>query len=300
LDKAKISRLLTLSLISIICFAFKYFFIFHFDISFKFFRFGLITSVIAYLTLIYDTGNSFKSHGAYNRLFLYFGIPIVYFFLYFKLVIYRCYKKYGKLIPIVVAVFLVFLIFKINTNYYCSCDYWDKGFKNSKIDNDVSCKLEKPRVCYEIIFDNVFDAIFYSKDDCKNRRNDDPEIVKEYTKLKSITKVAYPRVEKWEHTHTCNYYYYRDSVMKQVFNLDDPNKPEKLKKLNEVYVDFTVAENPQVNIELKKDEELIKNRDRIFQDNIKKEKVIFKNVLFFFIDSMSRNHFKRKLPRVYE
>lgn len=300
LDKAKISRLLTISAISVISLALKYFLIFHYEVSYRIFRITLITSVLAYLTLIYDTGNSFKSHGAYNRLFLYFGIPVVYAVFYFILILYRCYLKNGKAIPLVTFSILIFFMLYLNNRYNNSCEYWDKGFKGSVIDNSVSCKLEKPKICNEIIFDNLFDTVFYLNDDCSNRRNDDPQIVKEYTKLENLTRLAYPRVEKWDQTNVCNYYFFRDSVMQQVYNLDDPEVPESVKNKNEVYVDFTLGKTPQVKIELKKDESLVKKRDRIFKENQKKNNVMFKNILFFFIDSMSRNHFKRKLPRVYE
>ncbi len=301
LDKAKISRTLTITIISVTSLAFKYFLIFHFEISYKFFRFGLITLVLAYLTLVYDIGNNFKSHGAYNRLFLYVGIPVVYAAFYLKLVLYRCYVKHGKAVLIATLSVMLISILYLRSKYNSSCDYWDKGFKGSVIDNSVSCKLEKPNICNEIIFDNLFDVVFYLNDDCKMRRNDDHKIVKEYTKLDKLTKLAYPRVEQWEITHTCNYYYYRDNVLREVFNLDNPDVPQSQKKSNEVYVDFTNEnKRPQVNIELKKDEALIKEREKTFKQHSKNNNVIFKNILFFFIDSMSRNHFKRKLPKVYE
>lgn len=300
LDKAKISRLLTISCISVISLSFKYFLIFHFEVSYKFFRLSLITCVLAYLTLIHDTGNSFKSHGAYNRLFIYIGVPVVYGGFYLTLVLYRCYCKYGKAIPLATLSVVLIFIFYMRSKYNSSCDYWDKGFKDSVIDNSVSCKLEKPKICNEIIFDSVFDTVFYLNDDCKKRRNDDPEILKEYTKLEKLTKVAYPRVEKWDLTNVCNYYYFRDNVLKEVFNLDDPDIPQSKKKSNEVYVDFTLGATPQVKIELKKNEALVKKREKTFKENVKKNKVMFKNILFFFVDSMSRNHFKRKLPKVYE
>ncbi len=299
LDKDKIKRLLTISVISVFCFSIKLFIILHYE-SYKIIKFAIFTSTIGYLTLTYDTGNSFKSHGAYNRLFLYFGIPFTYLSFYFLLIIYRLNRKYGKIILIFFVGSLFILIIYFKNKYNNSCDYWDRGMKDSQIDNTVSCKLEKPKICNEIIFDNIFDAVYLSSDDCTKRRNDDPEIVRQYSNLKNLTKLAYPRVERWDLTYICNYYYYRDSVMRGVFNLDDPQIDYWFKKNIEVYVDFTQGIAPKVNIELKKNENLIKTRDVEFQDNLKKKNVLVKNILFFFIDSMSRNHFKRKLPKVYK
>ena len=189
----------------------------------------------------------------------------------------------------------------MNERYYKSCEYWDKGLKNSKINNNISCKLEKPTICNEIIFDNIFDVVFYLNDDCSNRRNDDINIVNEYAKgikVEKTTHLAYPRVEDWEMTNTCNYYYYRDNVMKELFNMNDPNISQIKKDKNEVYVDFT-KNPPDVKINLKKDEELIKSRSKIFEKNLQENKVPAKNILFFFVDSMSRNHFKRKLNKIH-
>jgi hypothetical protein len=175
--------------------------------------------------------------------------------------------------------------------------------KDSKIDNSISCKLEKPKICNEIIFNNWFDVVYYLNDDCSKRRNDNYDIVQEYASLylgmKNITKLAYPRVELWEQTVVCNYYEYAKSVMKEVFNLDDQKTPQYKKNQSEVYVDFT-KKVPEVKIELKKNEDLAKKREKIFNENMKNGDVPTKNILFFFIDSMSRNHMKRKLPKLFK
>lgn len=300
LDKAKVARLLTISCISFISLSFKYFICFHFQIKFKFFRLTFLTLILAYLTLFYDTGNSFSSHGAYNRLFIFLGIPIAYLGFYSMLLMYRLSHRYGKLFLIAPLTLLILTIIYSHTKYYNSCVYWDKGFKHSKIDNKVSCQLKKPSICNEIIFDNLFDVVSYLKDDCKKRRNDDINIVKEYINLNNFTRLAYPRVENWEHTVVCNYYEYRNSVLKYVFDLDDPYVPSHKKAENEVYVEFSKDKSPEVKINLKKDEKLIKERNATFTENFQKGLVPAKNILFFFIDSMSRNHFKRKLNRLYK
>ena len=41
-----------------------------------------------------------------------------------------------------------------------SCRYWDKGFGNKKIDNDLNkygCKILKPNTCYMDMFGSLFD-----------------------------------------------------------------------------------------------------------------------------------------------
>ena len=301
LDKAKISRLLTIMILSAFFLGLKYFVILHSSINFKTLRFLILTSILGYLTLYFDIGNSFNSHGAYNRLFLFIGIPLTYLIFLLLLGVYLNYKKFGIIVIIIFSLIIILPVYLLNERYYKSCEYWDKGLKNSKINNNISCKLEKPTICNEIIFDNIFDVVFYLNDDCSNRRNDDINIVNEYAKgikVEKTTHLAYPRVEDWEMTNTCNYYYYRDNVMKELFNMNDPNISQIKKDKNEVYVDFT-KNPPDVKINLKKDEELIKSRSKIFEKNLQENKVPAKNILFFFVDSMSRNHFKRKLNKIH-
>jgi hypothetical protein len=303
LDKEKISRLLTLTIICISCLSFKMFLIIHFNIRYRWIKVFILSLIIAFLTLIYDTGNDFKSHGAYNRLFLYFGIPIGYLGYFLLLQIYLLNKKYGNKIVLSFLFLLLLIYISLYQKYNSSCDNWYSGMKDSKIDNTVGCILEKPKICNEVIFNNWFDVVYYINDDCSKRRNDNYDVVKEYAYLyagiKKLTKMAYPRVEFWEQTIVCNYYEYAKSVMREIFNLDD-NKISPNKKIkNEVYVDFTKPV-PEVKIELKKEEKLANEREKIFNKNMNDGNVPTKNILFFFIDSMSRNHMKRKLPKLYK
>jgi len=54
---------------------------------------------------------------------------------------------------------------------------------------------------------------------------------------------------------------------------------------------------PEVNINLKVNQTLIEERAEIFKNY--KDKVLSKNVLYVFIDSLSRTNFRRKLPKLY-
>jgi len=109
LDKAKISKLLTLAITCVACLSFKIFLIIHFNIKYRWIKLSLILLKIAYLTLIYDTGNDFKSHGAYNRLFLYFGIPVGYLGYFILLKLYILNQKYGNRVGFT-FLFVLFLL----------------------------------------------------------------------------------------------------------------------------------------------------------------------------------------------
>ena len=64
----------------------------------------------------------------------------------------------------------------------------------------------------------------------------------------------------------------------------------------EVYIDFN-KKYPEVVIELKKNESLIKEREEILAKNTKQP--LFKNVIFIYLDALARNHFRRKLKKTF-
>ena len=67
---------------------------------------------------------------------------------------------------------------------------------------------------------------------------------------------------------------------------DKNNKPE-------VILDFSTDKNGEIKINIEKNETLAEERKKLGIENNSK----FNNILFLFIDSLSREHFKRKLKK---
>jgi len=79
--------------------------------------------------------------------------------------------------------------------------------------------------------------------------------------------------------------------------MEDPNVPGKIKEKIEVTVNYK-KDKPELNIDLKRDHLLVAKRAKIFKKY--ENKVYFKNVLYVFIDSISRVNFRRKLPKMFK
>ncbi len=274
----------------------------------KFFKLIVLFFVYFYLFVCYDTGTSLEYHGGYNRfafLIVSFLITIIISIIY---LLYKIYTKYGRIILFFIIVSFLISFYSIFYNFNKSCEYWDKGLGKSRIRNEKGCKIEKPLLCYEIIFDNLFDFSNYLKLDCKVIKNDDFNLLKKYMKNQNISKIGYPRVEYWDFHNKSLYLKYRDSVLNNLVDFDDKNILDIDKNKVEVIIEEKINSNlndkdpnykeANVKIELKKDNELIKERERVFQQTFQRGDYLSKNILFIFIDSMSRNHFRRKFPKV--
>jgi len=310
IDKYFVKRIITNLFLSGFLFTFIFIIIIFNYFKWKFLRIFFLFSSVFYLTIIFDTGNNLAKHGGFNRIFLLIACLFYLIILSILLLLYKIYRKLGKIFLVLLAIFLLIFMKLLYNELSNSCIYWDKGLGNSMIDNDVGCKIEKPFICYEVVFDKLFDFTFYLKDDCKNRRNDNFNLLKSYLKKNNflnindnISKIGYPRVEYWDLTQKSNYFKYRDNILNNLIDFKDKEIPLYVKEKIEVTVELIknndkLETNAEVKIELKKDEELVKQRSRDFQTTINFENYLTKNILFIFLDSMSRNHFRRKFPKV--
>jgi hypothetical protein len=263
--------------------------------------FYISLTIFVYLVYVYDTGDDNLYHGFFNRKFFYL------FYLIYSIIFTFCFLLYKSLItrPIITLILISYLIyysyFKIlRPTINQSCDNWNKGFKNSTIIDDAYCKIDKPEVCHLKIFNGVFDFSKLFGLDCKYYKNDKEYfLLKEWTNKSESKIFGYPRTEKMKLFPDSTLYYLQNNIFKSIIDMHDKSIGDEIKNQTEVIIDFTNSTNdfyPQVNITLKKNETLIKERFIKFNSS----NSLFKNVLYIYIDSLSKNHFKRKLPKVYE
>jgi len=279
------------------------------------FNYFIYFSVIfkIYLFYFYDTGADFAHHGSYNRVFFYLFFVIL---LFVSLTIYLFFMSIIKfpfrtILVVSLSVFIIY--YKINEFVYTSCDYWNKGFKDSKIRNDIGyCKIFTPsNVCFLIVTNNLFDVTSLRGLNCAKDRNyfEEKNLLKTYLpeELKKAKRLGFPRTEKWNFFPESTLAYFNKNIFKSMIDMDnkDPEisgEPisEKNKKINEteVYIDFSKEDSyPEVVISLKKNETLIKERTE--KAEMHKNQTLFKNVIFIYLDALSRNHFRRKLPKTF-
>jgi hypothetical protein len=187
---------------------------------------------------------------------------------------------------------------KFNKKFYGSCDNWIVGFKGTMIDNSFGkCKIDPPNICYYEILDGFFDYSWISGENCSNMKTNLFSINEDYLLDKNAKIIGYPRSENWSIFPECIFSEIQKTAFKYMINMEDPNIDQTIKDSVEVTTNF-YKNPPEVTIDLKYNEELVQQRRELFQRY--KDDVLAKNVLFVFIDSLSRSNFRRKLPRFYK
>ena len=222
------------------------------------------------------------------------------------------------------------LIFPLLIIYYffiqIECNNVYRGLNNLEIsqnEKENNCYFPKPKFCTIKVFDNIFDLskityvikkgipplpyinnYFYDSDNyCNNRDNYKSTFFEFANKNNHLNNfgldLAYPDTSIFDfkkHARVGKFHY-------KVFNrIYDYNKREKKYKnsLNrkkranpEIVVHFKNDTNEgELTMDLRKDLKLIYKR----RQEAAKSKVKYDNILFIFIDAVSKNHFKRKFP----
>jgi len=166
-------------------------------------------------------------------------------------------------------------------------------------------------------------------DSCETRKNNFKQPLLKYLKDANINVIGYPRAESYDYLNKGHYNNFQKNVMKDLINMEDPNISQEIKDRVEVIVNFKEDNKGkdngndgkdgkdgkdgndgndgepsngkaygEVSIKLKKEEKLAEERKKVFDEDYA-DKVLSKNIFILFIDSVSRVHFKRKLPKTY-
>ena len=274
---------------------------------FSFFKkisiFCMIYPLIVYILFyIKDHGSDLSSHGLYN--IIVFCMMLFFFFVLLLIIIYIIilYNKNWKksFFSIIFSFIILIIIFILYMYSKTSCSNWNKGLNNVILNNDISkysCKFVTPKKCYINAFDGIFDVSRYARKNCKNINwgYTQKEKLLKYldNNFTNVTKIGFPittNKDFWLRTQK-NIEHFSERVLSRVVDMD--NIPKNITK-PEVYIDFSDNEtqNWKININLIKNETLIKERT----EKSKKINSFFNNILFIYLDSLSRQHFKRKMP----
>lgn len=258
------------------------------------------TVIVWFLCYVYDTGSDLKSHGAYNRVFL-FTIMVVSFFIQHILAFLLIFTKkvgYVKGIITIVILFFILCLF-VHFRLIHSCNKWMKGLKDTEIDNTVpGCRIKKPKYCWMNFMDNVFDISGWMGEDCNQIRMDDRENVLRWTRVKDAQRLGYPRVEKWKFFPDSTLDEFQFRVLASTIDMDDPNVSKEVKDNTEIIVDYTKPK-PEMSVRVTRNDKLVDIRKKV-RNSFKNTNFIAKNVIHLFIDSLSRDNFRRKLSKTHE
>ena len=269
----------------------------------------LIILILIYIELIIrDNGENFLNHGKLNLFALFsltfIGEIVILFFLLYK---YLFKKKKFFLITLISSCFLMGLIIiaiKNKEDYYCKD--WDKSLNNSYINNDPSlypCKINIPKnKCLINILGTLFDFSKILNIKCEKRSNEEKNILISNSNLKNknkIKRIGYPiTIGKKEEINGESILYSKTLykyVKNNLVDMDDKKILDKLDKNQkpEVIVDFSNNSYGKLEINITHKDELSNERKLLEKENSS-------NVLFLFMDNLSRVHFYRQYKKTNE
>ena len=260
-------------------------------------HFLILTLIFAFLTL-YFTGSDLANHGSYNRSLFIIVIPIfVSLFFVFKLLYYLYLGKFYKLILL-----MIFILFFTSINVYFNLTFkcserWSEGYFNKTIDNTNppfrTCRLKIPSYCWIDFLDNFMDFSQILSEDCNNFRKGERDHFLKYLPShidKKSLEYYYPLTNVMD--------YIPNSMFDQFFyNLMDNISTVKTERNSEILLRFDNYTNlGTIYIDLKRNESLVKKRRELAD---KSNAIKTKNILFIYIDSISRRHFQRKMKKSF-
>lgn len=268
----------------------------------------LIILIIIYIELIIrDQGENFLNHGKLN-LFALFSLTIIGEIIILFNVLYKHLFKKKKLFLICLISFLflittIIIIIKNKEDYYCKD--WDKGLNNS-INNDPSiypCRINIPKdKCLISILGPLFDFSKILNLKCIKRSSKEKNnlIINSNLKNKNkIKRIGYPiTIGKKEEINGEPTLYSETLYEFVTNNLVDMDDKEQLNKLDE-------DQKPEVIVNFKNNLYGKLDININYKDKLSKERKLLENkdsnnVLFLFMDNLSRVHFYRQYKRTKE
>ena len=274
-----------------------------------FFHFQLCSSlqIIIFLLIIFqliykDRGDSFLHHGMMNiislLILIFFGEIII---LILKLILINIKKKkYANSFLILLILAYIYLAIYINNKDKYYCKDWDKSLNNTYINNNksiYSCSVNIPKEkCLIDIFSPVLDISSLLNINCSNRKNEEQTYLKKISNLKNdknIQKIGFPITIGDNEEIKGEPSMYGGILLKYVknnlINLDNKTQLNDLhpNKKPEVYVDFTNNPFGELKININYNQLLSEERKSLEKNNNSS------NILFLFLDNLSRVHFYR-------
>jgi hypothetical protein len=256
--------------------------------------------IFSYLTLIHDIGGDLAHHGSYNRLILYILIVIfICLILLTKITIYFLFKKFYKFI-ILCLLLVILAILYLNYKLTNSCQNWTAGLNGMQIDNDLTtnkCKIVNPNYCWQNILDGLLDISGLLNESCdKFRTGERAELMKYLDKkFHNSYNLGYPITTKFSWINESKFEFFTKLVYDRYVDLDKDIVDYSMSE-PEITLHFNMTNKlGKINMRIPKNETLVKERKEI----IKNETLppITKNILFVYVDSISRPHFLRKMKK---
>ena len=278
----------------------------------KFFFHYLYTLPIFIFFILEYTGAETVDHGFYNS-FGFIGIIIIFVpILFFAFVVIKLFKEKKYVYLIIIGIALATLIIIYNNLPGFSCDYWDLGLNNTRIDNDKSkypCEILHPgkNKCYLRKMDGFFDFSKTFRPSCsaesilkKEKEIFLGQLSNRYFGVSKLNHFGYPITtlsDKYSMYACKDLKEFQELVNSNIIKMDlfnEENYPGE--PYPEVEVFFDENNYGMIKINATRNETLSAERKIIAKD----KNSLYNNVLIVYVDALSRNHFQRKIKKLSE
>ena len=257
--------------------------------------------LLIYLLYFHDNGSDLSHHGSYNKMVFYFLIvSFIILFLIFCLLKY-IYTNYRIIFISLTLSFIWILIYtyiKITKN----CNVWYDGLNGIRLENNQKydkCKIVHPKRCWINSIDGVFDVSRILNENCNNFRGGEKAELLKYLSpsFNSTQNFGYPITTKYTWLNQSHFDRFFNNVMADMIDLDktdlgkieDDLKPEVLLRFD------PLTEMGKIDIRINRNETLAKERNDIYNSLLPKDKPKYNNILFLYIDAISRPEFIRAM-----
>lgn len=197
-----------------------------------------------------------------------------------------------------------------------SCNTWAKGLNQTEIDNnskDYPCIITfpKPHSCFFSELGVYFDFTSKIRTTCLNNnllKYEKVKILKDLGNLKMLEKskkkkFGYPLTnnDEFNPSYFGSLCYpgkknFENYVNEKVILMDlyNKNKKKYYPNISKPEIELILEDyGGKIIFNIQRNKTLIKEREKI----IKKKKLLYKNILILFLDTLSRAHFHRKFPK---
>ena len=265
--------------------------------------------IYCYFILRYN-GAETVDHGFYNA-FGFIGVLVIFvpIFLFICVIVGLIIKKKYAILTLIFMI-IVLLIFIYNNLPGFSCDYWDLGLNNTRINNDPEkypCSILHPGKdkCYLRKFDGLFDLSKIFRPSCsansitkKEKQIFLQSLSSRFFGVSKLNHFGYPITnigDKYSMYAVRDLKQFQELVNHNIIKMDlfnEENYPNEPYPEVEVFFD----ENNQgiIKINVTRNETLSQERKEIAKD----KHSLFNNVLVVYVDALSRNHFQRKIHKL--
>jgi hypothetical protein len=278
----------------------------------------IIISIFYSFLFIIDHNDGIVKHGLFNFISFMFITFILFIFilllwLLINLIRKRKFFSFFILSTPFPSLFILLKLYKLS---HFSCDNWAQGLNKSFVDNlnkDYPCDIiiPQPHSCYISELGHFFDFVEKYSPNCQDAKLiqiEKKKFLKDLEKIKYFnvskkTDFGYPLTNNDQYNPNffgCMVYpgniSFEDYIKENIILLDLYNKNKSLyyNNISKPEIEVHVKnEGGQIIFKIQKNDTLINERAKALNSS----KILYKNVLVIFFDTLSRVHFFRKFPK---